>query len=250
MYPAKSRLATREFLSGVKSADARHKAHEEFARDRLTAMINILVVDDHALIRKGLKQLLEDNPDLNISGEAASGAQALAMLRSQHFDLMLLDINLPDKNGIEILKQFKSEQPDLKIIVLSMYPEDHYGVRALKAGAMGYINKQSAADVLIQAIRQVIGGKKYISEILAEQLLNNLIGESKELMHQTLSNREYQTLCLMASAKSLSDISQIMSLSPKTVSVYRGRMLAKMGFTNNAEAIHYAISHHLVDAKD
>ncbi len=213
-------------------------------------MINILVVDDHALIRKGLKQLLEDNPDLKIAGEAASGAQAISMLRAQHFDLMLLDINLPDKHGIEVLKQFKLEQPDLKIIVLSMYPEDHYGVRALKAGAMGYINKQSASDVLIQAIRQVISGKKYISETLAEQLLNNLIGESQELMHQSLSNREYQTLCLMASGKSLGDISVIMSLSPKTVSVYRGRMLAKMGFTNNAEAIHYAICHHLVDSQE
>jgi two-component system invasion response regulator UvrY len=161
-------------------------------------MINILVVDDHALIRKGLKQLLEDSPDLQITGEAASGIQAVTMLRAQHFDLMLLDINLPDKHGIEVLKQFKSEQPGLKIIVLSMYPEDHYGVRALKAGAMGYINKQSASDVLIKAIRQVVSGKKYISETLAEQLLNNLIGESQELMHQNLSNREYQTLCLMA----------------------------------------------------
>lgn len=213
-------------------------------------MINILVVDDHALIRKGLKQLLEDSPDLKITGEAATGAQAINMVRTQHFDLMLLDINLPDKHGIEILKQFKNEQPDLKIIVLSMYPEDQYGVRALKAGAMGYINKQSASDVLLNATRQVLSGKKYISDTLAEQLLNNLIGESQDLMHQSLSNREYQTLCLMASGKSLSDISEIMNLSPKTVSVYRGRMLAKMGFTNNAEAIHYAITHHLVESQD
>lgn len=213
-------------------------------------MINILVVDDHALIRKGLKQLLEDCPDLKITGEAATGIQAINMVRAQHFDLMLLDINLPDKHGIEILKQFKTEQPDLKIIVLSMYPEDQYGVRALKAGAMGYINKQSASDVLLKATRQVLSGKKYISDTLAEQLLNNLIGESQDLMHQSLSNREYQTLCLMASGKSLSDISEIMNLSPKTVSVYRGRMLAKMGFTNNAEAIHYAITHHLVESQD
>ncbi|MDO9011738.1 MAG: response regulator transcription factor [Gallionella sp.] len=213
-------------------------------------MINILVVDDHALIRKGLKQLLEDSPDLKITGEAATGLQAINMVRAQRFDLMLLDINLPDKHGIEILKQFKAEQPDLKIIVLSMYPEDQYGVRALKAGAMGYINKQSASDVLLKATRQVLSGKKYISDTLAEQLLNNLIGESQELMHQSLSNREYQTLCLMASGKSLSHISEIMNLSPKTVSVYRGRMLAKMGFTNNAEAIHYAITHHLVESQE
>ncbi len=212
-------------------------------------MTNILVVDDHTLIRKGLKQLLEDSPDLKVTGEAESGIQAVSMMRTHPFDLILLDINLPDMHGIEVLKRFKSERPELKIIILSMYPEEQYGVRALKAGAMGYINKQSASDTLISAIRQVLSGKKYISESLAEQLLNNLIGESQELMHQSLSNREYQTLCLMASGKSLSDISEIMSLSPKTVSVYRSRMLAKMGFSNNAEAIHYAITHHLVESQ-
>jgi DNA-binding NarL/FixJ family response regulator len=213
-------------------------------------MINILVVDDHALIRKGLMQLLEDSPDLNVTGEAASGMQAISMARAQSFDLMLLDINLPDKNGIEVIKQFKVEQPDLKIIVLSMYPEEQYGVRALKSGAMGYINKQSASDTLIKAIHQVLSGKKYISETLAEQLLDSLIGESKSLLHQKLSNREYQTLCLMASGKSLTEIAEIMTLSPKTVSVYRSRMLTKMGFTNNAEAIHYAIAHQLVEVRD
>ncbi|PIV14995.1 MAG: DNA-binding response regulator [Gallionellales bacterium CG03_land_8_20_14_0_80_55_15] len=213
-------------------------------------MIKILVVDDHALIRKGLKQLLEDSPNLQVTGEAASGNEAITRVRAEHFDLLLLDINLPDKHGIEVLKQLKSEQPELKIIVLSMYPEEQYGVRALKAGAMGYLNKQSASDTLITAISQVVSGKKYISETLAEQLLNNLIGESQELMHQSLSNREYQTLCLMASGKSLSEISTIMTLSPKTVSVYRNRMLAKMGFANNAEAMHYAISHHLIESED
>jgi DNA-binding NarL/FixJ family response regulator len=210
-------------------------------------MINILVVDDHALIRKGLKQLLEDCPDLKVTGEADSGMKAINMVRDQHFDLVLLDINLPDKHGIEVLKQLKSECHGLKIIVLSMYPEDQYGMRALKAGAVGYINKQSAPDKLIGAIRVVIKGKKYISESLTEQLLDNLIGDSQELLHQSLSNREYQTLCLMASGKSLTEISEVMLLSPKTVSIYRGRMLEKMGFKNNAEAIHYAISHHLVE---
>ncbi|MDO8464161.1 MAG: response regulator transcription factor [Gallionella sp.] len=212
-------------------------------------MINILVVDDHALIRKGLKMLLEEGPDLHIAGEAETGLQAINMVREQHFDLVLLDISLSDKHGIDVLKQIKAEQPDVKIIVLSMYPEEQYGVRALKAGAMGYINKQSAPEKLIGAIQQVISGKKYISAPLAEQLLSNLIGESQEMMHQNLSNREYQTLCLMASGKSLTEISEIMVLSPKTVSVYRARMLEKMGFKNNAEAVHYAIAHDLVDAK-
>jgi two-component system invasion response regulator UvrY len=211
-------------------------------------MISILVVDDHALIRKGLKLLLDDTPDIRVTGEAENGIQTINMVREHHFDLVLLDLSLPDKNGIEVLKQLKTEHPNIKIIVLSMYPENQYGVRALKAGAYGYLNKQSAPDVLTDAIRQVINGRKYICEVVAEQLLNNLIGESQELLHQTLSNREYQTLCLIASGKSLTDIAEIMSLSPKTISVYRGRMLDKMGFKNNAEAIHYAITHHLVDA--
>ena len=209
-------------------------------------MISILVVDDHALILKGLKQLLEDTPDIRITGEAECGVQAINMVRAHHYDLVLLDISLPDKQGIDVLRQLKAEHPNIKVIVLSMHPEDQYGVRTLKAGALGYLNKQSAPDLLIGAIRQVLSGKKYISEIIAEQLLNNLIGESQELLHQTLSNREYQTLCLMASGKTLTEIAEDMSLSPKTISVYRGRMLEKMGFKNNAEAIHYAITYHLV----
>jgi len=212
-------------------------------------MINILVVDDHALIRKGLKMLLEESPGFEVKGEAETGAQAVKMVREQHFDLVLLDMSLPDKHGMDVLKQLKLEQPDIRVIVLSMYPENQYGVRALKAGAVGYINKQSAPEKLVGAIRQVLNGKKYISDTLAEQLLNNLIGESQDLLHQSLSNREYQTLCLMSSGNSLTEISEIMMLSPKTVSVYRARMLEKMGFKNNAEAVHYAIAHHLVDAK-
>jgi DNA-binding NarL/FixJ family response regulator len=212
-------------------------------------MINILVVDDHALIRKGLKMLLEETPNFRITGEAESGLQAVTMLRQQRFDLVLLDMSLPDKHGMDVLKQLKLEQPDVKIIVLSMYPEDQYGVRALKAGAVGYINKQSAPENLVGAIEQVMSGKKYISSALAEQLLNNLMGDSQESLHQSLSNREYQTLCLMASGKSLTEISEIMMLSPKTVSVYRARMLEKMSFKNNAEAVHYAIVHKLVESK-
>ncbi len=213
-------------------------------------MIDILVVDDHALIRKGLKLLLDENPDFQVKGEAESGMQAVKMVREQHYDLILLDISLPDKHGMDVLRQLKREQPDIKIIVLSMYPEDQYGVRALKAGALGYINKQCATEKLVVAIRHVVSGKKYISEALAEQLLNNLIGESQDLLHQSLSNREYQTLCLMSSGKSLTEISEIMMLSPKTVSVYRARMLEKMSFKNNAEAVHYAISHSLVESKN
>ncbi len=210
-------------------------------------MISILVVDDHALIRKGLKQLLDDCPGMQVTGEAETGMQAIYMVRNNHYDVVLLDLALPDKHGMDVLLQLKSEHPDIKIIVLSMHPEDQYGVRMLKAGAVGYINKQSAPEKMVGAINHVINGQKYISENLAEQLLNNLVGKSQDLMHQCLSNREYQTLCLMASGNSLMEISEIMLLSPKTVSVYRARMLEKMGFKNNAKAVQYAIANQLVD---
>lgn len=213
-------------------------------------MINILVVDDHALIRKGIKLLLEGRADMRVTGEAETGVQAINMLRTGDFDLVLLDISLPDKNGMDVLKQIKAEQPSVKTIVLSMHPEEQYGLRAMKAGAAGFINKQTAPEQLISAILKVISGKKVISEALTEQLLNNLIGKSQDLLHQSLSNREYQTLCLMSSGKSLTEISEVMLISPKTVSVYRARMLEKMHFKNNAEAVHYAIAHHLVDGDD
>jgi len=193
--------------------------------------------------------LLEESPDFQIKGEASTGIQAVKMMREQHFDLVLLDMSLPDQHGMDVLKQLKSEQPDIKVIVLSMYPEDQYGLRALKAGASGYINKQSASEKLVGAIQQVTNGKKYISETLAEQLLSNLVGESQDVPHQSLSNREFQTLCLMSSGNSLTEISEIMNLSPKTISVYRARMLEKMGFKNNAEAVHYAIANRLVETK-
>jgi len=208
---------------------------------------SILIIEDEAALATTLKdRLKKEGYAVTV---ARDGLQGLEKATHEPFDLILLDISLSDKHGIDVLKQLKSEQPDVKIIVLSMYPEEQYGVRALKAGAMGYINKQSAPEKLVGAIQQVISGKKYISAPLAEQLLSNLIGESQELMHQNLSNREYQTLCLMASGKSLTEISEIMALSPKTVSVYRARMLEKMGFKNNAEAVHYAIAHNLVEAK-
>jgi len=213
-------------------------------------MINVLVVDDHALIRKGLKMLLEDTPDIRVAGEADSGVLALKMARENQYDLVLLDISLPDKMGTEVLKQLRLEHPYIRVIVLSMFPDDEYGVRALKAGAMGYINKQSAPEQLIGAIQQVIKGKKYISESLAEQLLSNLMGANQELPHHALSNREFQTLCLMASGKTLTEIAETMLLSPKTVSVYRSRMRDKMGFRNNADAIRYAITHRLIDTQD
>jgi two-component system invasion response regulator UvrY len=210
-------------------------------------MIKVLIADDHALIRKGLKQLLDDTDDMRVTGEAENGMQAIRMVEESVFDVVLLDISMPDKHGIDVLKQLKINQPQLPVLMLSMHPEEQYALRSMKAGAAGYLNKQSAPLQLVTAIRQVSIGKKYISTELAEQLADGLSQGYQELLHQTLSNREYQTLCLMASGKKLSEMAEIMTLSPKTVSVYRSRLLEKMKLKNNAEAIHYAISNHLIE---
>ncbi|MDP1634484.1 MAG: response regulator transcription factor [Gallionellaceae bacterium] len=210
-------------------------------------MIKVLIADDHALIRKGLKQLLDDTDDLRVTGEAENGMQAVRMVDETSYDVVLLDISMPDRHGIEVLKQLKTNHPQLPVLMLSMHAEEQYALRSMKSGAAGYLNKQSAPLQLVTAIRQVASGRKYISTELAEQLANGLSEGYQELLHQTLSNREYQTLCLMASGKKLSEMADIMSLSPKTVSVYRSRLLEKMKLKNNAEAIHYAISNHLIE---
>lgn len=210
-------------------------------------MIKVLIADDHALIRKGLKQLLDDTEELRVTGEAETGNEAYRMAQTGEFDVVLLDISMPDKHGIDVLKQIKGAQPQLPVLMLSMHPEEQYALRSMKAGAAGYLNKQSAPAQLVTAIRQVAKGKKYISSELAEQLAEGLSQGYQELLHQTLSNREYQTLCLMAQGKKLSEMADIMSLSPKTISVYRSRLLEKMKLKTNAEAIHYAINNHLIE---
>lgn len=211
-------------------------------------VIEVLVVDDHALIRKGLKQILDDTADIRVTGEAESGVQAIKMVRDNKYDMVLLDITLPDKYGIDVLRQLKLQRSTLPVLILSMHPDEQYAIRSIKAGASGYMNKQSAPSQLVTAIRQVASGRKYISGALAEQLANELTQPGKqEASHQVLSNREYQTLCLMAAGKSLSEMADVMSLSAKTVSVYRARMLEKMGFRNNADAIRYAVNNHLIE---
>ena len=210
-------------------------------------MINILVADDHALIRKGMKQILNDTEDIRVTGEVENGMQAIKMVQGNTYDLVLLDISMPDKHGIDVLKQLKLNKPQLPVLILSMHEESQYALRSLKAGAAGYLSKQSAPTQLVTAIRQVACGKKYISNELAEELANGLSQGYQELLNQTLSNREYQTLCLMASGKSLSEMAETLSLSAKTVSVYRARLLEKMKLKNNAEAVRYAIKNHLIE---
>ena len=211
-------------------------------------MIDVLVVDDHALIRKGLKQILDDTHDIRVTGEAETGMQAITMAHENRYDIILLDITLPDKYGIDILRQLKLQCSTMPILNLSMHPEERFAMRSIKAGAAGYLSKQSAPAQLVTAIRQVASGRKYISVELAEQMVNELTHDGlHEASHKILSNREYQTLCLMASGKTLSEMAEIMSVSAKTVSVYRARMLEKMRLKNNAEAVRYAINHHLIE---
>ncbi|MDO8651583.1 MAG: response regulator transcription factor [Undibacterium sp.] len=211
------------------------------------AAIKLLIVDDHAVVREGLKQILSSAADMAVVGEAATGLEAIKMSRLLDCNIMLLEISLPDKNGIEVLKQIKSESPNVSVIIFSTHREDQYAVRAHKAGASGYLSKNSHAADIISAIRQVASGLKYISPTLAQELANNLNQEHEGELHKTLSDREFQTLTLIASGKSVSDIAKELSLSVKTISEYRARLLFKMKLRHNAELTHYAIKNQLVE---
>ncbi len=217
-------------------------------RSRLIrCFLRVLIADDHAIVRHGLKQILAETDDLVVAGEAETGFQAIKMARQDTFDVVLLDISLPDRNGIEVLSQIKKTHPRLAVLMLSMHTEHEFAIRALKAGASGYLNKQSAPVQLVTAIRQVAVGRKYISAALAEELANSLGGDTEQPLHELLSDREFQTLRLIASGKSLSVISEELSLSPKTVSVYRARLLEKLDLRNNSDLTRYAIKNKLVD---
>jgi DNA-binding NarL/FixJ family response regulator len=210
-------------------------------------MIRVLIVDDHTILRRGLSQIISETDDLEVAGEADSGAQAIKLARAQAFDVVLLDISMPDRNGLDTLKQLKKEKPKLAVLMLSMHPEEHYAMRALKAGASGYLTKQSAPALLVTAIRQVAQGRKYVSSELAEELAGTVGTDAGRPRHETLSDREYETLRLMASGKTVSEIAAELTLSVKTVSVYRARLLEKMQLKNNAELTYYAIKHNLVE---
>jgi DNA-binding NarL/FixJ family response regulator len=210
-------------------------------------MIRVLIADDHAIVRRGLKQVLAETRDIVVAGEAETGFQAVRLARQTPCEVMLLDISLPDKNGIEVLKQVKKEHPKLAVLMLTMHTESEFAVRALRAGAAGYLTKESAPAQLITALRHVAAGRKYVTSSLAEELANALSADHEAPPHKSLSDREFQTLCLIASGKALSDISAQLHLSPKTISVYRARLLEKLSLKNNAEATRYAIRHGLVD---
>lgn len=210
-------------------------------------MIRVAVADDHAIVRQGLRHILSAQTDFDIAGEASNHGELIQLLRRELVDVLVLDIAMPGKNGIETLKQVKSEWPNLPVLMLSMYPEDQYAFRALKAGASGYLTKMAAAGQLVEAIRQVMRGRRYITPELAESLAASLHRDPEAPAHEILSDREFQTLRLVAQGRTLAQIGDSLALSPKTVSVYRARLLAKLKLATNAELTRYALEHNLLD---
>lgn len=216
---------------------------------RVRRMIKVLIADDHAIVRHGLKQLIAETQDMQVAGEAENGIEVLRQIRSGDVNVVVMDISMPGKNGIETLKQIRSEMPGLPVLILSMYPGDQYAVRLIKAGAVGYLTKESAPEQLVTAIRTVAQGKKYITPDVAELMANELgLGKQAERApHETLSDREDQIFRLFASGKTASDIAGQLSLSVKTISTYRARILEKMHLKNNSELTYYAIKNGLVE---
>ncbi len=210
-------------------------------------MVRILIADDHAIVRQGLKQIIADQSDMQVAGEASNGVEVLKFLDAHKCDIVVLDVSMPGRSGIEVLKDIKRRQPELPVLVLSMHPEDQYALRAIRAGASGYITKESAPVELVSAIRKVFRGRKYISESVADSMVGEITGGTSKAPHEQLSDREYEVFRMIASGKNLTDIAQTLSLSVKTISTYRGRILEKMHLKNNADLTHYAISNKLVE---
>ncbi len=209
-------------------------------------MIRLIIADDHAVVRKGMKQILAETKDIVVTDEAVDGREALEKIRKNNYDMALLDISMPGRDGLEVLKEVKNLKPKLPVLMLSMYPEEQYAVRALRSGASGYVTKDSAPDELIAAIRKVSGGGRYVSESLAEKLALKLGADLETPLHETLSDREYQVMCMIASGKTVKEIGEELSLSVKTVSTYRARILMKMRLKGNADLTRYAIDNKLV----
>jgi len=209
-------------------------------------MIRILIADDHAIVREGLKQIVAQTADIHVVGEATNAAEVLSKLRTMKVDLVLLDISMPGRSGLDVLIEARKEYPELPVLILSLHAEDQYAVRALKAGAAGYLTKESAPDQLIAAIRKASSGGKYISPRLAERLALNLVSDKGVPPHELLSNREFQVFRMLALGKTVTEIADELSLSVKTISTNRTRILEKMVMKNNAEITQYALEHNLI----
>lgn len=210
-------------------------------------MVKLIIVDDHEVLRKGLKQIFEDTSDISVVDEAESGNELIDKAKKTKFDVALLDISMPGKDGIDTLKELKQEVPDLPVIVFTMFPEEQYAVRVIKAGAYGYLNKECKPKELIDAIRKVAMGRKYISPHLAELLASTLEKGNETPLHETLSDREFQVMYMLASGKTISEIANELFLSINTISTYRNRVLEKMGMKNNVELTHYALKNRLIE---
>lgn len=209
-------------------------------------MISVLIADDHTVVRQGLKQILSNDAQLRVVGEAATGDEVLSLVESLQVDALVLDISMPGKNGLDVLKELKRTHPSLPVLVLSMHPEDQFAIRILRAGAAGYVTKESAPDELIGALRKVCSGGKYVSPQLAEKLAIFIEQEQSGPPHEQLSDREYQVLRMLALGKTVSEIADELLLSAKTISTYRTRVLEKMKMTTNAELTRYALQNQLV----
>jgi DNA-binding NarL/FixJ family response regulator len=209
-------------------------------------MLRILLADDHAVVRHGVKQILTDAYAGATFGEAQNAHELLEMVGGKSWDIVVLDLNMPGGNGLEALKQIKLDHPQLPVLILSMYPEDQYAVRTIRAGAAGYLNKESAPEELVQAIHKILHGGEYISADVADELVQYARHEDGQPLHKHLSDREFQVLCLIASGKEVKEISSELGLSAKTISTYRARLLEKMNMKTNAELTHYAIQNELV----
>jgi DNA-binding NarL/FixJ family response regulator len=209
-------------------------------------MIRVLVADDHAVVRRGVIQILAEEPDLMVAGEASTGRETLQAVQGTKFDIVVLDMALPDGTGLEVLAQLHFLKPELRVLFLSVYPEEQYAVRALKSGAAGYLTKESAPAELITAIRTIAQGRKYVTQTLAERLATLLEPDATQLPHEKLSDREYQVMCLLGTGKTISEIAAELALSVKTVSTYRVRILEKLNLSNTAEIVRYAIQRGLI----
>jgi DNA-binding NarL/FixJ family response regulator len=209
-------------------------------------MTKVILCDDHALIRRGIRDTLSDSADIEVVGEAGDYPELRTLMRVQTCDVLVLDINMPGRNGLDVLHVLKDEGSPVKVLIVSMYPEDQYAIRALRAGAYGYVNKGGDPQVIVQAVRTVAQGRKYVTPEIAQMLVESLTTRVSENAHEKLSDRELQTLVMIASGKRLSDIAEDLMLSPKTVSVYRARVLEKLGLSNNSELTVYAIRNGLV----
>jgi two-component system, NarL family, invasion response regulator UvrY len=210
-------------------------------------MIKVIIADDHPVVRRGLKQILAEEPDIAVVGEANNSQELFKQIANQSCDVVVLDITMPGRDGLEALKELRRERPKLPVLILSIHPEDQFGLRVLKAGAAGYMSKETAPDELVKAVRKVFAGGKYLSPTLAEKIAFDLDRDILKPPHETLSDREYVVMCLLASGKTVSEVSRELSLSVKTVSTHRSHILEKMKMKTNAELTHYAIKNRLVD---